>query len=130
MKIMVVDDSESMRTLERLFLRNLGVSSVVEARDGVEALSLLKENMPIDIIILDWEMPRMDGIRCLERIKQTPQFKDIKVIMCTGKMGKEEVVKAIKKGADGYIIKPLKMSYLKFSTFLFFVAKHKRACQK
>lgn len=113
MNIMIVDDADSIRALGKLYLRNLGISSIVEAVDGVEAMEKLKNSMPIDIILLDWKMPRMDGIRFLERVKKVPQYKNIKVIMCTGKIGKDEVMKAIQSGADGYIAKPLTKDILK-----------------
>ncbi len=113
MKILLVDDSQSMLNLEKNLLKNLGYTSVLQAKNGNEAMIVLKENMPIDTIFLDWDMPEVDGIRCLERIKKIPQYKDVKVIMCTAKMDKHEVLRAVKSGADSYIVKPINKAILK-----------------
>lgn len=113
MKIMLVDDSISMLNLEKNLLKNLGYTNIVEARNGEEAMELLKTEMPVDVMFLDWDMPGMNGLRCLERLKHIPQYKTIKIIMCTAKMDKKEVIQAINAGVDSYIVKPINKAILK-----------------
>lgn len=113
MKILLVDDSATMRRIQRTQLNNLGIKDIVEAGDGNEALTVLAENMPIDIILLDWNMPVMDGLTFLKKIRTEDVYKDVKVIMCTSESEKVKVVETLKAGANNYIVKPFTPEALK-----------------
>ncbi|MFP4163198.1 MAG: response regulator [Chitinispirillaceae bacterium] len=113
MKLLLVDDSVTMRRIQKTQLTNLGVSEVIEAGDGEEALGKLQSNMPIDTILLDWNMPVMDGITFLRKIRSDDTYKQVKVIMCTSESEKARVVEALKAGANNYIVKPFTPDALK-----------------
>jgi two-component system, chemotaxis family, chemotaxis protein CheY len=106
MKILIVDDSSTMRRILKMQLSGLGVCSVIEASNGDEALGVLQSNMPVDMIMLDWNMPVMDGLTFLKAVRANAVYKAVKVIMCTSESEKARVVEALKEGANNYIIKP------------------------
>lgn len=103
MRALVVDDSITMRRIVIRALSLVGLQDAVEAADGVEALAALQRG-PFDVILLDWNMPRMTGVEALRAIREggcrTP------VIMVTTEAEKSHVIEAVKLGANGYQIKP------------------------
>ena len=103
MKILMVDDSRTMRNIQKNVLTQLGHTEVLEASDGKEALKILESEKP-DLILLDWNMPNMDGLTFLKTFRatntQTP------VIMVTTEAERSRVVEAIKAGVNNYVIKP------------------------
>jgi two-component system chemotaxis response regulator CheY len=106
MKILTVDDSIAVREIIKNALDVLGYESV-EAENGVTALRKLHENTgEVQLILLDWNMPEMDGITFLRTIKQDPDFKNIPVTLVTSENEKEKIIIAIREGAKNYIIKP------------------------
>lgn len=105
MKVLIVDDSESMRNIERSILIEMNIQTF-EAKDGEEALDLLQVMSGFDLIVLDINMPNMNGLQTLRRLKTNKDFKNIPVIMCTNCNTKEHVSTALKLGAKNYIIKP------------------------
>jgi len=113
MKVLLVDDSVTMRRIQKTQIGSLGITDVIEAGDGQEALGKLKGNMPIDLVLLDWNMPVMDGITFLKTVRADDTFKDVKIIMCTSESEKTRVVEALKSGANNYIIKPFTPEALK-----------------
>jgi len=113
MKVLLVDDSVTMRRIQKTQIGTLGITDVIEAGDGQEALGKLKGNMPIDLVLLDWNMPVMDGITFLKTVRADDSFKDVKIIMCTSESEKSRVVEALKSGANNYIIKPFTPEALK-----------------
>jgi two-component system chemotaxis response regulator CheY len=113
MKIMLVDDSSTMRRIQKTQLNNLGFSDIVEAGDGKEALSVLAANMPIDLVMLDWNMPIMDGLSFLKEVRKIDDYKAVKIIMCTSESEKSRVMEALKNGANNYIVKPFTPEGLK-----------------
>ena len=113
MKVLLVDDSVTMRRIQKTQLTNLGVSQVIEAGDGEEALKKLQENMPFDLIMLDWNMPVMDGITFLRKVRSNDAYKGVKIIMCTSESEKTRVVDALKSGANNYLVKPFTPEALK-----------------
>ncbi len=106
MKILIVDDSTTMRRILKTQLEGLGVMGMIEAGNGEEALAVLEKNMPVDMIVLDWNMPVMDGLTFLKTARKNPAYKDVKIIMCTSESEKTRVVEALKEGANNYIVKP------------------------
>ena len=103
MKIMLVDDSRTIRNIQKNALAGLGHSDIVEAADGVEALSAIA-NEPPDLILLDWNMPNMDGLTTLKKIRE--KGLKVPVIMCTTEAEKSRVIQAIQAGANNYVVKP------------------------
>lgn len=113
MRILLVDDSATMRRIQKTQVNGLGISDVVEAGDGNEALQKLKTSMPVDIVMLDWNMPVMDGFTFLKKMREDATYKSVKVIMCTSESEKSRVVEALKAGANNYLVKPFTPEALK-----------------
>jgi len=103
MKIMLVDDSRTIRNIEKNVLSQLGYTDIMEAGDGVEALSQLETGMP-DLFLIDWNMPNMDGLTLVKKIRE--QDKNVPIIMVTTEAEKTRVVEAIKAGVNNYVVKP------------------------
>lgn len=111
MKILVVDDSKTVRNIVKKMLQDVGYE-VFEAEDGEKALEALYEHDWFDLILLDWNMPTMNGYEFLKKIKRHPKWRDIKVMMVTSKNEQESVVEALKAGADEYLMKPFDQKML------------------
>ena len=105
MQVMVVDDSRSMRRIIKSALKRIGLTDVVEASNGVEAIQHFGDGIP-DLILLDWNMPKMNGIEFLKRIKAHDKLKEIPVIMVTSEGRSGEVKEALEAGAANYVVKP------------------------
>lgn len=106
MKILSVDDSKTVRQI----IQNMAsviASEFLEAENGVKALKVLEScNGQVDLIILDWEMPEMDGHEFLKIIKNDKRYRSIPVIMLTTVTEKDKVIDAVRAGAKQYITKP------------------------
>jgi two-component system chemotaxis response regulator CheY len=101
---LVVDDSRVIRKVSRRILEDLGFE-VAEAADGVEALAWCSAVMP-DAILLDWNMPQMNGLEFLRRLRAEPHGADPKVIFCTVENELDRIREALEAGADEFIMKP------------------------
>jgi len=101
---LVVDDSITMRRVTQRLLERRG-AKVYTARDGVDAITVLKEH-PIDIILLDVEMPRMDGYQLATHVRNDPRIKHLPIIMITSRSGEKHRAKAIEIGVNDYLSKP------------------------
>jgi two-component system, chemotaxis family, chemotaxis protein CheY len=110
MRILVVDDSATMRNLTARALKEIGYQSYVLCECPLTALDMLKKE-EFDLILLDWHMPKMNGLDLLRHVRTNMQ-KSIPVIMLTVEQAKENVALAIRSGADDYIIKPLQKQVL------------------
>ena len=101
-KILVVDDEDRMRKLVRDYLSREGYS-ILEARDGEEALKVFFDNKDIALVILDVMMPKLDGWEVLKEIRQ---YTDVPVVMLTAKSEEKDELQGFKLGVDEYISKP------------------------
>ena len=102
--VLVADDDNNLRKILCIFLKNARYD-IVEAANGREALNMAKGQMP-DIILMDIMMPLLDGFTVCKLLKDDAETKRIPVLICTAKNRKEDLVSAIKAGAEDYIIKP------------------------
>ena len=109
MKIMLVDDSRTIRNIQKNVLKQIGHTDVMEADDGVRALALFQEQPP-DLMLVDWNMPNMDGITLIRKIRE--QNTTVPIIMCTTEAEKSRVLEAIKAGVNNYIVKPFTVESL------------------
>lgn len=105
MRILVVDDFNTMRRIVKNILKQLGFENVGEAENGQEALEVLKKEK-FDFVITDWNMPVMNGLDLLKAIKADAALKDIPVMMVTAEAQQQNIVEAVKSGASNYIVKP------------------------
>lgn len=103
MKVLLVDDSRTMRNIQKKVLTALGESEFAEAGDGLEALSVLATGK-FDLVLVDWNMPNMDGHTLVQKIRQTD--KTTPLIMVTTEAEKSRVIEAIKAGVNNYVVKP------------------------
>jgi two-component system, chemotaxis family, chemotaxis protein CheY len=110
MKVLLVDDSGTMRTIQKRCLSKLGVEDVVEAEDGVQALVMFEAGS-FDIVLTDWNMPNMDGLSLLKEIRQ--RNREIPIIMITTEAERARVVLAIQSGVSDYLVKPFTPDGLK-----------------
>ena len=107
---LVVDDSITVRRVTQRLLERNGMR-VLTAKDGVDAVSLLQENLP-DIILLDIEMPRMDGYEVTAHVRNDPRLKGIPIVMITSRVSEKHRARAIELGVDDYLGKPYQESQL------------------
>lgn len=106
MKILFVEDSGLLRRSMVKTAKENGFKTV-EAENGAEALARLrKHGTSIDLVVLDWNMPIMDGFEVLVKIRAESDYDDVPVLMATSDGVEEDVVKAIQAGAAGYLVKP------------------------
>ncbi len=107
---LVVDDSITVRRVTERFLQRNGMR-VVTAKDGMDAISALADNLP-DVILLDIEMPRMDGYEFASHVRNDPRVADVPIIMITSRVGDKHRARAIEIGVDDYLGKPYQDSQL------------------
>ena len=108
MHALVVDDSRAMRAVLGRILREVGFA-VVEAGHGKEALELLEERhsaQPFDLLLVDWNMPEMNGCELIRRVRADAAYQDIRILMVTTETEIGRVAKALEAGADEYAMKP------------------------
>lgn len=109
-KILIVDDFSTMRRILKNILRQWGFSHFIEAENGIEALTCLREEN-IDIVLTDWKIPKMTGMELEEAIRSDPDLKHIPVVMMS-KMNRDHGDKPIFKGFDRKRFEELLESYL------------------
>jgi two-component system chemotaxis response regulator CheY len=111
-KILIVDDFSTMRKIIRNILTQLGFKNILEADDGTTALEILKKEK-VDLIISDWNMPKMSGLELLKAVRSDENLKDIPFVMVTAEAQKENILEAIKYKVNQYIVKPFTPETLK-----------------
>lgn len=103
MKVMLIDDSKTMRNIQRSVLKQIGIEQVEEACDGQDALSKVGAFGP-DLILVDWNMPNMDGLTFIKAFRKIDRTTPL--IMVTTEAEKSRVIEAIKAGVNNYVVKP------------------------
>jgi DNA-binding response OmpR family regulator len=109
-RILIVDDEESIRDLIKEVLSTENHEFFL-AGDGASAFEILRKK-PVDLAIVDRNMPGMTGIEVLQLIRQNPKTAAVKVLMCTGASVTKEIDEAFAAGADDYVLKPLNFAQL------------------
>jgi two-component system chemotaxis response regulator CheY len=112
LKVLIVDDQQTIRSLVRNGLREIGVTAVEEAHDGEDALAALLSKR-INLIVSDFNMPKLDGLGLLRAVRMTPQLKGIAFIMLTGRADVDLVRRAQQFGVNNYLVKPFTVSSLR-----------------
>lgn len=103
--VLLVDDSRAVRIAASNIIEPLGFL-ILEADDGQQALDVLRENPQIDVVLLDWNMPIMDGYEFLTTLRADKEIPQPLVVMCTTENEMSQIVKAMQAGADEYVMKP------------------------
>ncbi len=121
-KILLIDDSGTMRKIEIMSLAKIGFKQVIEAVDGAEGLKKLAEEKP-DLVLCDWNMPEMNGLQFVNAVRKNADFKEVPIIMLTTVDTRDEIMAVIKAGANDYLHKPFTPEALKEKIDKQFAAK-------
>ena len=105
MKVLEVDDFATMRRIVRNILKQLGFTNIVEADDGTTALEIMNTDK-IDLVLCDWNMPKVSGLDLLKQMKADSDLKNIPFLMITAEAQKQNIIEAVKTGVSNYIVKP------------------------
>ncbi len=111
-KVLVADDSELIHNMYKLMLKRYNGCYVISAKNGREALDKLAEEEEIELILLDINMPVMNGLQFLENVRDQGQYTHIPVIIISTEGKEEDTIKGLGLGAKGYIVKPFKSAML------------------
>jgi DNA-binding response OmpR family regulator len=108
LKVLIVDDDHYMRKVVRTMLAAIGVKTVFEAGDGITGLEAIRQHLP-DLVIVDWEMPMIDGAQFVRLVRTPGEFPipDVPIIMLSGHGDRWRVVEAARIGAHEYLLKPV-----------------------
>ena len=104
-KVLIVDDFATMRRILKNILKQLGFKNLVEADDGTSAWEVL-ESQDIDLIISDWNMPKMTGLELLKKVRADSKYKTAPFLMVTAEAQKQNVIEAVQAGVSNYVVKP------------------------
>ncbi|GAB4375057.1 MAG: chemotaxis response regulator CheY [Spirochaetales bacterium] len=113
MKILIIDDSQVMRRIHRnILLENrIREEDLLEAEDGQKALEIAQKE-DIDIFLVDWNMPKLDGVQFVKTIRAMEKYAKTPIIMITSEAAKYNVIEAINAGVTNYVVKPIKGNLL------------------
>jgi two-component system chemotaxis response regulator CheY len=103
--VLIVDDMKMVRMKLRQICNQMGITTIHEAGNGEEALESLNANH-IDLVLSDWNMPKMTGIELIEKIRINPNFSKVPVIFITSEDQKETILKSLTAGVNDFIVKP------------------------
>jgi len=105
-RILIVDDSRSMRLILKRMLADMGHTEVMEAEHGGDALARMEESTP-ELALVDWNMPVMNGLEFVQAMRELRKYDKVKVMMVTSESSPRLVYEALKAGADEYAMKPI-----------------------
>jgi two-component system, chemotaxis family, chemotaxis protein CheY len=105
MKILIVDDFSTMRRIMKNVLKQLNFVNIIEADDGSTALEALQREK-IDLVVSDWNMPKITGLELIKVIRSDDALKHIPFLMVTAEAQQENIIEAVKSGVSNYIVKP------------------------
>ena len=111
MRALVIDDSRAVRIIIGNILREIGME-VFEAGNGLEALEQLKVHPDIELLLVDWNMPEMNGYELLRAVRAQRAYDRVRILMVTSEAQNEQVVKALNAGANEYLMKPFNKDVL------------------
>lgn len=103
--MLLVDDSRAVRLLGKRIVQPLGFE-ILEAEDGQRALEAVQTHPEIDVVLLDWNMPIMDGLTFLKAMRANSNLSQPKVVMCTTENDMARIMEAMQSGANEYVMKP------------------------
>ncbi len=121
MRFLIVDDSRIMRNITKNILRQQRYDDecFLEAEDGQAALDVASKEA-VDLFLVDWNMPKLDGLEFVKRIRAIPQYAETPIVMITSEAAKYNVMEAIEAGTTSYVVKPINAKVLwdKISKFI------------
>ena len=105
MLALVIDDSRTVRIIIGNILRELGLE-VVEAGNGREGLERLEENPAVELVLVDWNMPEMNGLDFIKAVRSRRAYDSLRIMMVTTETEQEQLLRALEAGANEYVMKP------------------------
>ena len=111
MRTLVIDDSRAVRMIIGQILREIGME-VFEAANGLEALEQMKRNPDLELLLVDWNMPQMNGIDLVRAIRSDRAYDAVRILMVTSESQGEQVMQALEAGANEYLMKPFNKDVL------------------
>jgi two-component system chemotaxis response regulator CheY len=111
MRALVIDDSRTVRIIIGNVLREIGVD-VLEASNGLEALAQLERQPDLELLLVDWNMPEMNGFDFVRAVRAQRAYDSVRILMVTSESQSEQVVKALSAGANEYLMKPFNKDVL------------------
>jgi two-component system chemotaxis response regulator CheY len=111
MLALVIDDSRTTRLIIGNILREIGLK-VLEARDGLEALDQVKRNPDVELLLVDWNMPGMNGMDFIRAIRSDRAYDGVRILMVTSEAQGDRVTEALSAGANEYLMKPFSKEVL------------------
>ncbi|HZZ18384.1 MAG TPA: response regulator [Opitutaceae bacterium] len=111
MKILIVDDSKAMRMFLNHLVQALRFETAL-AEDGCDGLERLQATEGVGLVLVDWDMPRMNGLEFVKAVRAIPKFNEVKIMMVTTQNSMERVTAAIGAGATDFLMKPVSESSL------------------
>jgi two-component system chemotaxis response regulator CheY len=111
MRALVIDDSRAVRIIIGNLLRGIGME-VHEAKDGMEALDQLQANPDMELLLVDWNMPRMNGLDFIRTVRSQRVYDGVRILMVTSEGRTEQVTQALNAGANEYLMKPFSKEVL------------------
>jgi len=112
MRVLVVDDQDSMRRLAKVSLGKLGITKVADAPDARTALARM-QHTTFDLVICDWIMEDMDGLALVSTMRARPELRATPFLMAAARENPEQIAVALEAGVTGYLVKPFKPEELK-----------------
>lgn len=113
MRALVIDDSRTTRRILARILTQVGFDELHEAGDGQDAIEVLERIGPVDLALVDWNMPVMNGYELVRAVRARPEWSSVCLLMVTTESGIEEVSAALDAGANEYLMKPFNAGDLK-----------------
>jgi two-component system chemotaxis response regulator CheY len=111
MLALVIDDSRTVRIIIGQILREIGLE-VLEAGNGLEALEQMERHPEVGLLLVDWNMPEMNGFDFLRAVRAEPAYDGVRILMVTSESRSEQVVQALNAGANEYLMKPFNKDVL------------------
>jgi two-component system chemotaxis response regulator CheY len=111
MLALVIDDSRAVRLIIRNIVREMGID-VVEAVNGLEGLEKLRQNPDVELVLVDWNMPEMNGLDFIREVRAQRAYDGIRIVMVTTETEGEQVCRALNAGANEYVMKPFSRDVL------------------
>jgi two-component system chemotaxis response regulator CheY len=111
MRALVLDDSRAIRMFIGKILREIGLE-VLEAGNGREGLEQMRKNPDVELVLVDWNMPEMDGLEFIRAVRSQPAYAAVRLVMVTTECESDRVVTALNAGADEYVMKPFNRDVL------------------
>jgi two-component system chemotaxis response regulator CheY len=105
MRALVIDDSRTVRAIIGKYLREVGLE-VVEAANGREGLEQLRKPPGVELVLVDWNMPEMNGLEFITAVRSERAFDPVRIMMVTTETEQEQVLRALNAGANEYLMKP------------------------